>query len=116
MFGKRFLNVRIGPVFGMAERAPTAKEATSIHLDVSDQGVAAIAQCLKRPAERIVLVVVIFPDKIIIRTLDGFSLRGRQTANENGDIASRCYNNTQCAKPSEFEIIGSEIGMGFACR
>ncbi len=95
----------------MAERVPARKDIANIHLNVPHQGFVSIAQCLKRLAKRIVPVKIISPDKAVIRAIDRFSIRARQAANENGDIASRCHKNAQCTKSSETNIVGVEFTM-----
>ena len=111
MSRKRLLDVCVCPVSDMAERVPARKDIANIHLNVPDQGFVSIAQRLKRPAKRIVLVIIIFPDKAVIGAIDRYSLRTRQATNENGDIASRCHKNAQCTKPPEVNIVGVEFAI-----
>ena len=77
---ERPLNVPVRPVSGMAEGVPTRKDIANIHVYVRDQGVVWIAQRLKRPAQRVVLVIIIFPDKVGVWGLDRYPLRTRYAA------------------------------------
>ena len=62
------LDVSVRPIFQMAEQVPAGKDIADIHVFVLDQKLISIAQSLKRPAKHIVLVKIVFPDKVGIWT------------------------------------------------